>query len=73
MLKGADIVLQCLRAEGVDWARFVDRTEGASPAYIKELLRKAVLIAAEAGETGAVSNATLESAKIGRASCRERV
>jgi hypothetical protein len=51
-----------LDATGVDWSGFVDRTEGASPAYIKELLRKAVLLAAEAGQPGAIGDATLEAA-----------
>ena len=51
-----------VRAQDVDWARFVERTEGASPAYIKELLRKAVLLAAEDGLAGAITEATLEAA-----------
>jgi cell division protease FtsH len=38
-----------LTLEGVDFARYVDKTDGASPAYIKELLRKAALLAAIAG------------------------
>lgn len=38
-----------LRLEGVDFARYVEKTDGASPAYIKELLRKAALLAAIAG------------------------
>jgi hypothetical protein len=38
-----------LTLEGVDFARYVERTDGASPAYIKELLRKAALLAAIAG------------------------
>jgi hypothetical protein len=38
-----------LQVEGVDFARYVDKTDGASPAYIKELLRKAALLAAIAG------------------------
>jgi hypothetical protein len=40
-----------LTLEGVDFARYVERTDGASPAYIKELLRKAALLAAIAGST----------------------
>jgi hypothetical protein len=32
--------------DGVDLGRYVERTDGASPAYIKELLRKAALLAA---------------------------
>ena len=35
-----------LELAGVDLAKYVDRTDGASPAYIKELLRKASLQAA---------------------------
>jgi len=38
-----------LQLEGVDFARYVEKTDGASPAYIKELLRKAALLAAIAG------------------------
>ena len=38
-----------LTLEGVDFARYVEKTDGASPAYIKELLRKAALLAAIAG------------------------
>ncbi|HEV8228354.1 MAG TPA: ATP-binding protein [Candidatus Limnocylindria bacterium] len=38
-----------LRLEDVDFARYVEKTDGASPAYIKELLRKAALLAAIAG------------------------
>ena len=33
----------------VDFARYVEKTDGASPAYIKELLRKAALLAAIGG------------------------
>lgn len=51
-----------VEAEHVDWATFVERTEGASPAHIKEVLRKAVLLAAEAGGDGAISDETLEAA-----------
>jgi hypothetical protein len=38
-----------LTLDGVDFARYVEKTDGASPAYIKELLRKAALLAAIAG------------------------
>lgn len=42
-----------LHLEGVDLDAVATRTEGVSPAYVKELLRKAALLAAEAqGETG---------------------
>lgn len=35
----------------VELSRWIDRTQGASPAFIEELLRKAALMAAERGET----------------------
>lgn len=38
------------------------RTEGASPAYIKELLRKAAVLAAAEGEGMVVTGAHLEAA-----------
>jgi hypothetical protein len=38
-----------LRLDGVDLGAYVERTEGASPAYIKELLRKAALFATLGG------------------------
>ncbi len=38
-----------LTLDGVDVSRVVAKTEGVSPAYIKELLRKAALLAAEQG------------------------
>jgi ATP-dependent 26S proteasome regulatory subunit len=38
-----------LTLDAVDFAQYVEKTEGASPAYIKELLRKAALLAAIAG------------------------
>jgi hypothetical protein len=50
------------RESDTDWSRLVERTEGASPAYIKELLRRAVLLAAEDGEAGVVTGASLEAA-----------
>jgi hypothetical protein len=31
----------------VNWATFVHRTDGASPAFIREMLRKAALFAAD--------------------------
>lgn len=36
-----------LRSEGVDWDRLVERTGGVSGAFIRELLRKAAVFAAE--------------------------
>jgi hypothetical protein len=50
-----------LELRDVDLDALVARTEGVSPAYVKELLRKAALLAAEAGE-GAVTGAHLETA-----------
>lgn len=50
-----------LTLEGVDFARYVEKTDGASPAYIKELLRKAALLAAIAGSK-AVTTAHLDAA-----------
>lgn len=50
-----------LKLEGVDFARYVDKTDGASPAYIKELLRKASLLAAIEGAE-AVTTAHLDAA-----------
>jgi hypothetical protein len=38
-----------LQLEGVDFTSYVENTDGASPAYIKELLRKAALLAAIEG------------------------
>ena len=41
-----------LDLSAVDLGRWVAQTDGVSPAFIEELLRKAVLMAAERGETG---------------------
>jgi hypothetical protein len=51
-----------LDATGVDWEPFVERTDGVSPAYIKELLRKAALHAVEEGVAGSVAVRHLEAA-----------
>jgi hypothetical protein len=51
-----------VRVQDVDWSGLVERTEGASPAYVKELLRRAVLLAAEDGQAGVVTGASLEAA-----------
>ena len=40
-----------LDLSGLDVARWVDQTDGVSPAFIEELLRKAALMAAERGES----------------------
>ena len=50
-----------LKHEGVDFARYVEKTDGASPAYIKELLRKSALLAAIEGAK-AVTTAHLDAA-----------
>ena len=42
--KGLDLV-------GLDLSRWIERTQGVSPAFIEELLRKSALMAAERGET----------------------
>jgi hypothetical protein len=64
-----DLYARGLELRDVDVDRLVKRTEGASPAYIKELLRKAaVLAAAEGGElvvTGAHLDAALEEFSAG--------
>lgn len=41
-----------LRAEGIDWPGLVERTKGASGAFIRELLRKAAVIAADDAQDG---------------------
>jgi hypothetical protein len=41
-----------LRTDGVDWDRLVERTAGASGAFIRELLRKAAVFAAEDAADG---------------------
>jgi ATP-dependent 26S proteasome regulatory subunit len=51
-----------LDATSVDWEPFVERTDGVSPAYIKELLRKAALHGAEEGAAGTVTDGRLEAA-----------
>jgi len=52
----------------LDWEPYVGRTEGASPAYIKELLRQAVLSAAQAGRGNRITAADLDDAIAGLAS-----
>jgi AAA+ superfamily predicted ATPase len=41
-----------LTTEGIDWSQLVARTAGASGAFIRELLRKAAVFAAEDGANG---------------------
>ncbi len=50
-----------LKLDGIELDRYVERTAGASPAYIKEMLRRAALLAAIAG-SAAVSPAQLDTA-----------
>jgi ATP-dependent 26S proteasome regulatory subunit len=50
-----------LELAGVDLAALAERTEGASPAYIKELLRKAALLAA-LEDSGAVHDRHVQAA-----------
>jgi cell division protease FtsH len=50
-----------LRLDGVDLDAYVERTAGASPAYIKEMLRRAALLAAIAGAP-AVTHEHLDTA-----------
>src|SRR5712691_11532433 len=50
-----------LKHEVIDFARYVEKTDGASPAYIKELLRKSALLAAIEGAK-AVTTAHLDAA-----------
>lgn len=57
-----DLYARGLRLDEVDLDRFIERTEGASPAYIKELLRKAAVLASERPGTLAVRNGDLEAA-----------
>jgi hypothetical protein len=48
--------------EGIDLDRLVERTDGASPAYVKELLRKAALFAALAGTPDRVRQKDMDDA-----------
>jgi cell division protease FtsH len=41
-----------LECDGIDWPRLVERTAGASGAFIRELLRKAAIFAAEDAANG---------------------
>ena len=42
-----------LDLSAIDWGRWVAQTDGVSPAFIEELLRKATLVAADAGRPAA--------------------
>ena len=51
-----------LELQDIDLDWIVARIEGATPAYIKELLRKAAVLAAEQGAGPVVTGAHLETA-----------
>lgn len=51
-----------LPVEQADWEPLIAKTEGASPAFIRELLRTAALFAADRGEPLRVGRADLEEA-----------
>jgi ATP-dependent 26S proteasome regulatory subunit len=57
-----DLYGQGLQLEIRDVARFVAATEGATPAFIREVLRRAALDAAERGDQGRVTNELLTMA-----------
>ena len=57
-----DLYARGLTLRDVDPAAIAERMEGASPAYVKELLRKAALLAALDGEDANVTAAHLETA-----------
>src|SRR3989449_6656232 len=48
-----DLYARGLRLEGVDLDRIVERTRGISAAFVRELLRKAALFAAQENGSGA--------------------
>jgi hypothetical protein len=47
-----ELYRQGLEAMPATWERYLDRTEGASPAFIKEWFRRAALLALERGASG---------------------
>jgi cell division protease FtsH len=57
-----DLYGRGLTLEGIDMAGLVARTEGATPAYIKELMRKAALHAAESGSAATVRQEHVDGA-----------
>ena len=46
----------------IDWTPYVVKTEGTSPAYVKELLRQATLRGAEAGRAGRITPSDVDGA-----------
>jgi len=57
-----DLYSRGLTLDGVDLGGLADRTEGATPAYIKELLRKAMLRALDGGSGTVLRQADIDSA-----------
>lgn len=57
-----DVYSRGLTLDGVDIRELVERTDGATPAYIKELLRKATVRALEGGASTAVRQADVDAA-----------
>jgi ATPase family protein associated with various cellular activities (AAA) len=57
-----DVYSRGLTLDGVDIPSLVERTEGATPAYIKELLRKATVHALEAGASPVLRQADVDLA-----------
>jgi len=57
-----ELYSQGLTLEGIDLPGLVERVEGATPAYLKELLRKAALAAAERGDGSSVGQADIDEA-----------
>jgi hypothetical protein len=50
LLYSLELYGQRLDMQWIDLDRWIEQTEGASPAFVAELLRKAALFAAERGE-----------------------
>jgi len=57
-----DLYSRRLTLDGVDLEGLVERTDGASPAYVKELMRKAALRAAQAGSGDTVRQQHIDAA-----------
>jgi ATP-dependent 26S proteasome regulatory subunit len=57
-----DLYSRGLTLEGVDTSGLAERTEGATPAYIKELLRKAMLRALDGGSGTVLRQADIDAA-----------
>lgn len=51
-----------LDTTGLDWVPYLARTQGSSPAYVKELLRQATLHAVEAGRSVRLTTEDLDAA-----------